>query len=276
MNRRADRIIAVAAVAAVAVVPTVLLVAIKAGQADPKAPGELPSAAAYRPGPTASRTPSAPPSIAAFVPAGTGTPVPPTGGPSATPTAEPFTVNSFTRTTDGRLRRKIDGGGERVNEASRVVLAPRFGQSTEGLHERTVGQETTSSPLRVLIKGDTLSAFDGTKWTKTKLTERQLAQMKAASDPRLITFTVASLPGATRKGPNAAGLTRYGGASTVGQMVGFLPQNLADEVLKTVPPDTATKVEVVADGKGCPSLFTMLVDERTVTVTVRSTFGTYR
>lgn len=277
MDRRADRAIAVSAIAAVAIVPTVLLVALKVGESSPKSASDLPpAAAAAQHGPDGPETASASPtpSAKAALPKPV-TPLPP-GRPPAAPPVKPFKLKSYTRHTDARFKRIPVGGTDRVTENSRVGMKPRFAINTKGRHERTLLGITRTTDVGLTVQGNVLTTTDGRNRNKTKLTSQQLAQLKGTSDPRVVTFMVALLPGATKKGPDKQGRMHYSAKTTLGNMVGFLPQNIAGEVLRFIPSRTPVVVNVWADNMGRPSTFTLTSTARTGTVTSRTIFRDYK
>lgn len=270
MNRRADRAIAVSAIAAVAIVPTVLIAAIQVGEASPKAAGE-PAAAAAQNGPDGRE-----PKSAAPTPSPTVSLAKPLTPPKLAPPVKPFVLHSYTRVTEGTLKRTPIGGRDRAKETSKIRLSPQVDIDTRAVHERSQLVLTKKTNLAMTVKGKTLSTYDGTRWTRSPLSKKQLDMVKVTNDPRLITFMVSQLPGAKKKGPNKKGVTHYAGKTTIGNILGFLPQGLGAAVFQVLPAKTPVYLHVWADAMGRPSVFTVSSSARTGTLNSRSTFRSYK
>lgn len=274
MDRRADRVIAVAAIAAMALVPTVLVAAVRSGEATPRPAGALPAAQVagdYKP--ERLKTPSPAPAPTASLPAGV-PPTPPPGGGAAPP--KPVVLLSYTRSSDGTFLRKPFGDSQRVVETSRVRTSPKFTVNMTGTHERKVLLLTHKTRIAMTVKGNLMSTFDGISWTRTRLDKQGLALTKAGYEPRVLTFSVASLKGAKRKGPDGDGMTTFTGTTTFGKVLGFIPRSMLGDVYQVIPAKTPTKLTVRADKNGFPRLFTMSAIAKSGELTVRSTFRDYK
>ncbi|GAA3964853.1 hypothetical protein GCM10023085_54220 [Actinomadura viridis] len=270
MDRRTDRAIAIGAITAVAVVPTAILVAVKTGAAAPKEPGAMPPAAAAAqrdPAGTEKRSPSASPAPASSAgsasPAGGRGGTAPgrkagTGGKDGTaapgePPAEAPKVTSFVRRTDVRLSGASNGDYEHQKETATYTLAPRFALNATGVRETMKDGRLTRVTQKVIVKGRTLSGYDGKSWTHSTLTAAQVDRLRTSSDPRQLTYLLRALPGMTRTGPDRLGSTHYLASARLGDLYRVLPEDVAARAREVLPDATRVALDLWADGADRPS-----------------------
>jgi hypothetical protein len=279
VNRRVDRAIALSALTAVALVPTVLVVGVQASEAPPKPAGPLPppqAAAVFEP--ERARTPSpSPPAAPAALPQ---TPVqPPSGGGTAAPPPKPpkpLVLNGYVRNTDATMVRKAPYGFRRVTEHSRITMESAFAMRMRGAHEQKDALLDTRDPIEMTVAGRTMKAFNGDKWATTQLTRQDVATLKGGNEPRMLTFTVATLPGAKRSRPDAQGLTTFTGTTTFGKLLNFMPAVLLEDVYDAIPAKTPAHVTLKATKDGFPRTLTVRSTAATGNLRLTSTFTGYR
>ncbi|MFF5258939.1 hypothetical protein ACFY4C_08320 [Actinomadura viridis] len=292
MDRRTDRAIAIGAITAVAVVPTAILVAVKTGAAAPKEPGAMPPAAAAaqrdpagaeKRSPSASPAPTSPAGSASPA-GGRGTTAPErkagTGGTDGAapgrPSAEAPKVTSFVRRTDVRLSGAPNGDYEHQKETATYTLAPRFALNATGVRETMKDGRLTRVTQKVIVKGRTLSGYDGESWTHSTLTAAQLERLRTSSDPRQLTYLLRGLPGTTRTGPDGLGSTHYLASARLGDLYRVLPEDVAGRAREVLPDATRVALDLWADGADRPSWIGLNASAPGTVLAGSMTFRSYR
>ncbi|GAA4139633.1 hypothetical protein [Actinomadura keratinilytica] len=274
MDRRAEHLAVMAAVTAAAVVPAAIAAVVKAGPEEsrgtPRTPVAAVKSAPAAPVPEAAGTSRSP------LPENTPRAAPTSGAPataSATPgrtsraaaadtpapraSAERTPLRSYVRVTEVRLSGAANGDYEHAAETARFTLAPRFALDATGVRTSVRGGEKTTFTQRAIVKGRTVSGFDGTAWRHRTLTGVQLAGLREGADPRRLTDLVRSLPGVHRSAPDGAGSVRYTAGVSVGTLLSLLPEaetGPAGRALRSVPSGIGVSLDMRVDADGRPTL----------------------
>ncbi|WP_067812235.1 hypothetical protein [Actinomadura kijaniata] len=265
MDRRTDRLIAIASVTAVVVVPTVVVTLVSAGTAEPRQPGagpapaSLPQMRADGEDRSAAATPLTSPAASSPV-AGK-----PSGRPKATPPGgrrpggkpSPRVPRGYTRVTDVKLSGAANGDYQQATETARVTLVPAFRMDATGTRRTMAGGKLTTLTQRVVISGRSMRTFDGSSWTSTTLDAATYERLRTGSDPRVLTHLVRSAPGGTRSGPDRFGSVKYTAGTRLGLVYGLLPADLVAEARKVLPDGTNVAVSLWADAEHRPSFATL-------------------
>ncbi|GAA4076740.1 hypothetical protein [Actinomadura miaoliensis] len=272
MDRRADHLVVMAVVTAAAVVPAAIVAVVKAGPEESRdtprtpvaavqnAPAPAPEAAGASRSPLPENAPKAAP----------------TGGTSATASSTPgrtsrgsatdtpagrassarTPLRSYVRVTEVRLSGAANGDYEHATETARFTVAPRFALDATGVRTSVRGGEKTTVTQKAIVKGRTLSGFDGTGWRQRTLTDAQLARLRTGSDPREFTGLVRSLPGVGRSAPDRFGSVRYTAGVSIGDLLSLLPEaeaGPAGRALRAVPPGIGVSLDMWVDADGRPT-----------------------
>lgn len=300
MQLRTDRPVAIAA--AVTVIPLALLVVVKAGlssSAEEDPDTMAPNVAAARQDPAA---PSASPEGGA-APAGTGSPLPGggtggagggaggrgaggaartggngAGGSSELPELPPGTpkLKSFVRVTDVKLDGAPGGDYQHLRETANFTLSPAYAMNATGVHETMKDGGLTSVTEKVVVKGSTLSGYDGREWTHSKLTAAQLSTLRHESDPRVLTAVVRGLPGVTLKGPDANGSTQFLAKTALEDLYALLPEEAAGRARAVLPGSSVVSIDLWADSSGRPSWIGLGASGAQARFAGSMTFSSYR
>ncbi|MBO2460130.1 hypothetical protein [Actinomadura violacea] len=292
MKRRTDRIIAVSAVTAVAVVPTAILMAVKTGvmssndsgdtlpsaqlaQADPANPNSAASGAVT---PSASGAPGSGTGTGGG--AGTGTPGGRTGGPGGTaanPSPKPGPeLRSFVRKTSVKVTFGTAGDYKQASETATIKLWPSFSMNAVGVTHTMKGGTLSEITQKVIVSGATLSGFDGSKWTKSKLSAAQLEKLRSGSDPRQFTYIIRGVPGNVVTGPDANGRSHYLAQALMGSVYGLLPKESADEIRKVIPDGAGVSLDLWSGKQDRPASIGLSANTPDGTFDGSMTFGSYR
>ncbi len=265
---------------AVAVVPTAIVMGVKIGHSSPKGDGALePSAAMVRQDPVGQgdAADSAAPKTSGSAQPGAGSGNGAgnrSGGASRKPVPGPA-LRSFTRVTDVKL-----SGGSRnyqwLTETATFRTWPTFAMSAVGHRQIMKDGVLTKVTQKVVVSGSTLSGYDGEKWTKSKLTSKQLATLRNGSDPRQLTYVIRSVPGVTATGPNASGSSHYLAQAVLGAVYTLLPKDVASRARAVLPDSTAVGLDLWADAKsGRPSWVGLNAAVPGTNLTGSMTFSSY-
>ncbi|WP_433227805.1 hypothetical protein [Actinomadura formosensis] len=290
MKRRTDRAIAISAVTAVAVVPTVILMVVKVGGDSAKDAGSMPPAAAMaqrdrtNPNGTASGTvsPGASAAPGASPGNGPGSGAPGTGnggGAHGLPTAPPQpgpSLHSFTRKTDMKVTIGSGGDYQHATETASFTLWPKFAMSATGVTQTMQSGELSKVTKKVIVSGNTLRGYDGTKWTTSTLTAAQLGRLQNESDPRQFTFMIGTLPGMTASEPDASGRTNFTAQALMGSVYALLPQETAARFRPLVPDGTGCGLDLWADSRARPTSIVLNAQGPGASFNGSMAFGSYR
>ncbi|GLZ12343.1 hypothetical protein Acsp04_25780 [Actinomadura sp. NBRC 104425] len=270
MDRRAEHLAVMAVVTAAAVVPAAIAAVVKAGPEESRGTPRTPVAAVQSaPAPEtagASRSPlpentpeAAPtggaPTTASVAPGRTShAAAADTPAPRASDTRT--TLRSYVRVTEVRLSGAANGDYEHATETARFTLAPRFALDATGVRTSVRGGEKTTVTQRAVVKGRTVSGYDGTAWQHRTLTDAQLAGLRQGSDPRRLADLVRSLPGVNRSAPDRSGSVRYTAGVSIGDLLALLPEaetGPAGRALRSVPSGIGVSLDMRVDAEGRPT-----------------------
>ncbi|TDC57248.1 hypothetical protein E1281_05590 [Actinomadura sp. KC345] len=295
MKRRTDRAIAISAVTAVAVVPTAVLMVVKVGGGSTE-DGSVPASAAM-----AQQDPANPNGTATGIVTPGATTAPGAGGggtggtadgsgapgnraaggsgleslPTAPPRPGP-SLHAFTRKTDVKVTLGSDGDYRHATETATFTLWPEFSLNATGVTSTMQDGELSKVTEKVIISGGTLKGFDGEKWTRSKLSAKQLATLQNGSDPRQFTFLIGTLPGVTASEPDANGRTRFTARASMGNLFPLLPQDVAAAIRTWIPAETGCGLDLWADSKARPTWIGLNAQAAGTVVKGSMTFDAYR
>ncbi|GLW65965.1 hypothetical protein Arub01_42090 [Actinomadura rubrobrunea] len=297
MNRRAEHLTAAAAAAAAAVVTVAVAAAVTAGPDDKSpdasrtpvaavqgasAPASAPQTpgASNRPLPRHAASPQSTPPALPSAPAQTSR-AGDAGAPASPSTRQGSTreVRSYVRVTEVRLSGAANGDYEHATETARFTLSPRFSMDATGVRTSVRDGRTTTVTQKAIIKGRTVAGFDGARWSRTTLTDTQLAGLRTGSDPRAFTRLIRSVPGVTRSAPDRSGSVRYTAGVSLGELLVLLPPASSATVrqaLGTVPAGVGVTVDLQADADDRPTWIGLRAAVPGVRYSGSMTFRDYR
>nr|BFE33200.1 hypothetical protein GCM10010200_054510 [Actinomadura rugatobispora] len=172
--------------------------------------------------------------------------------PSTPPPGAPA-IDSYVRVTEVRLSGASNGDYEHQRETATFTLAPRFALEATGVRKSMKDGRLTTVTQKVIVKGDVLYGYDGQAWSQSTLTPAQLTRLRTGSDPRQFTYLLRELPGMTRTGPDAGGVTRYLARAVLDDLYVLLPREVAAHLRTLMPAGTGVALDLRADRADRPS-----------------------
>lgn len=280
MNRRADRTIAVATLAAVAIVPTVLLVALKIASPSPVDAGATPQTSAAgvdnRVKLLAGQSPTAlTPSPLSTRPGSTASGKPSAGVLPVRPTAGEPKLTSYQRITEAWLSGAAGGDSQHLTENTTFTLNPAFAMDARGTRVNTVAGTPTTTTQRVVVKGNTLSTYDGDEVKHTELSDAQIEVLSKQGDSRQLAYLIRLVPG-SKKETDRFGSSRYEASVLLKDVIDLLPKAQADEITKLLPLTSTISANMWADKADRPSWAQLTAAAPEVDLKVVMTFKSYR